>query len=168
MSCPWKWLEYVGDQRLETTPTDINLAIRSSVAVLTQSLKNKCVKLSFKLAPSVSTWIIDEKQFQRALVNIVVNAMDAIGKKDNGRIEISAMVENDRRLVVAVRDNGCGIDPEKKKKISVLFFTTKGTKGNGIELPLVSKFMGSSGGKLLVASEQDCGTTFKMAFPLKP
>lgn len=160
-------LDYVGDQPLATRSTDINHAIQSSVEVLTHSLADKGVELRLDLSPSVSKWELDEKQFQRALVNLVVNAIDAVAKNDDGEIHISSCLENGRRLVVAVHDNGCGMDPQKKKKIFELFFTTKGTKGNGLGLPMVSKFIESSGGNLLVDSQPDEGTTFKMVFPLK-
>ena len=160
-------LDYVGDQPLATRSTDINHAIQSSVEVLTHSLADKGVELRLDLSPSVSKWELDEKQFQRALVNLVVNAIDAVAQNDDGEIHISSCLENGRRLVVAVHDNGCGMDPQKKKKIFELFFTTKGTKGNGLGLPMVSKFIESSGGNLLVDSQPDEGTTFKMVFPLK-
>jgi signal transduction histidine kinase len=60
------------------------------------------------------------------------------------------------------------MEPENKKKIFDLFFTTKGTKGSGLGLPLVVKFIESSGGKLLVDSAPEKGATFKMVFPSKP
>ena len=67
--------------------------------------------------------------------------------------------------MVAVQDNGCGIDQDKQLKIMDLFFTTKGTNGSGLGLPMVNKFVRSSGGKLRFESQKGIGTTFKMVFP---
>lgn len=161
-------LAYVGDQELSPTPTDINRVIRANTDFFTQSPENKEVKLYLELSEKNPRWMIDEKQFQRALLNIIVNAVDAIGNKPDGQICITTTVENGRRLVVAVQDNGSGIDPEKKQKIFDLFYTTKGTNGSGLGLPMVNKFIESSGGKLRVESEKGVGTTFKMVFPLNP
>ncbi len=158
-------LDYVGEHQLAVKPTEVNQAIRSGVEILAHNLEDKGPRLVFDLSPAVAQWTMDEKQFQRALVNLVVNAVDAVSKNGQGEIRIISALEGKQRLVVAVQDNGCGIDPEKKKKIFELFYTTKGTKGNGLGLPLVSKFVQASGGQLLVDSEPGQGTTFKMVFP---
>ncbi|MGD9310621.1 MAG: ATP-binding protein [Desulfosarcina sp.] len=161
-------LDYVGEQPLNPKPTEVNQAIRSSIDVLIHSLPDTGIELRFNLSSAVSTWKIDDKQFQRALVNLVVNAIDAVAKNEDGKIVIGSCIENEKRLVVSVCDNGCGMEPENKKKIFDLFFTTKGTKGSGLGLPLVVKFIESSGGKLLVDSAPEKGATFKMVFPSKP
>ncbi len=161
-------LEYASEQELSPTATDINRAIIGNTDFFNQSLESKGVQLSLELAKENPRCKIDERQFQRALLNIVVNAVDAIGKHPDGRIHISTTVDGRRRLTVAIRDNGCGIAPDKKKKIFDLFFTTKGTNGSGLGLPMVAKFIAASGGKLRVESEKGAGTTFKMVFPLSP
>ncbi len=160
-------LEYASEQELSPTSTDINRVIRANADFFTQSPENKGVKLELDLSEKNPRWMIDEKQFQRALLNIVVNAVDAIGNQPGGKICITTTVEDDRRLTVAVQDNGNGIDPDTQQKIFDLFYTTKGTNGSGLGLPMVNKFIESSGGKLLVQSEKGVGTTFKMVFPLK-
>jgi len=108
---------------------------------------------------------VDKKRFQQARVNLVTNAMDAVTNKANGEVLISTFLRTDRRLIVAIRDNGCDMNPEEKKQFFELNFTTKATKGNGMGLPMVSKFIELSGAKLLVKSEKNVGTTFKMIFP---
>jgi signal transduction histidine kinase len=158
-------LAYVGEQPLNPAPTDINRAIRSSLEALTQRREEMNVDVKLDLATSLPTWEIDEKLFQQALINLVVNAMDAVKKEPAGEIHISTALRSDRRLIVSVRDNGCGMDPEEKNKIFDLFFTTKGTRGNGMGLPMVSKFIELSGAKLLVNSAKNEGTTLKMIFP---
>ena len=160
-------LAYVGSQPLAQRPTDVNRAIRAAIDGLAKKHAGKGFEISLDLSPSVAEWEIDEMQFQQALVNLVVNAIDAVGPKENGSIRISSAIRSDDRLVVAVEDNGCGMSPEDRKKIFELFFTTKGSGGNGLGLPMVSKFIESSGAKLMVTSKKDDGSTFKMIFPPK-
>ena len=161
-------LAYVGSQPLAKLPTDINRAIRTAIEGLAKKRANKGPDIHLDLSSLVSEWEVDEKQFQEALVNLVINAIDAIGKKANGTIRISSTIRNDDRLVIAVQDNGCGMSPDEKKKIFELFFTTKGSGGNGLGLPMVSKFIESSGAKLMVNSKENKGSTVKMIFPPKP
>jgi signal transduction histidine kinase len=74
-------------------------------------------------------------------------------------------VRKDHTLVVSVADNGCGIAKNKKDKVLELFFTTKGSKGTGLGLPMVQKFIEKSGGKLKIQSQEGMGSVFKMIFP---
>jgi len=161
-------LAYVGNQPLAQRPANINRVIRSAIGSLGRKYENKGIEISLDLSPSVTEWEIDEKQFQQALINLIVNAVDAVGDKEDGTIRISSTIRSDDRLVVSVQDNGCGMSPEERKKIFELFFTTKGSAGNGLGLPMVSKFIESSGAKLMVNSKLDKGSTFKMIFPQKP
>ncbi len=160
-------LEYVSEQELSPTSTDINRTILAHTDHLSQGLEKKGLTFTFELSPENPRWMIDAKQFQRALLNIIVNAIDAVGNKPDGKICITTAVEEGRRLVVAVQDNGSGIDPDKQHKIFDLFYTTKGTSGSGLGLPMVNKFIESSGGKLSVVSEKGVGSTFQMIFPLR-
>jgi two-component system NtrC family sensor kinase len=160
-------LDYASERKLSPASTDINRTISAFSDLLTQSIENKGITLHLDLSVDNPHLLIDGKQFQRALLNLFINAVDAVADRADGEIRISTAVEDARWLVVAVKDNGCGIPPDKQTKIFDLFFTTKGTKGSGLGLPMVNKFIDSSGGKLLLNSEKDIGTTFKMVFPLK-
>jgi len=71
------------------------------------------------------------------------------------------------RLKVSISDNGCGIAPDRQEKIFDLFFTTKGSGGSGLGLPMVKKFVEKMGGSLTLQSAPDAGATFIMSFPQK-
>lgn len=107
---------------------------------------------------------MDEIQFQRALLNLVINAADAISDKKRGRIRISTEVTVNQCLTVSVVDNGCGIPLSKMDKVLDLFFTTKGTKGTGLGLAMVQKFVETTGGKLTFKSKEGIGSKFQMIF----
>ena len=161
-------LAYARDQRLSPTSTDINRVILANRALFEESLGDKKVTLNFELTDANPQWMIDEKEFQRALLNLVVNAIDAVAKRSDGLIRIATAVTTTRQLVVAVRDNGSGIEADKQRRIFDLFFTTKGSNGSGLGLPMVSKFVTASGGRLLLKSKPGVGTLFKMVFPPTP
>lgn len=159
-------LEYAREERLAPVSTDINRLIRENADLLfNQHLAASGANLILAMDDCIPEWVIDPKQFQRALVNIVVNAVDAVAKNPDGKIRIATSLGKDGRFVVAITDNGCGIPADKRKRIFDLFFTTKGTSGSGLGLPMVNKFVTASGGRLTVASKPGAGTLFKMAFP---
>lgn len=157
-------LDYASEQDLSPNPIDINRTIEDNTVPMIPQTNDKGLKIVLDLAPDLPHWTIDGKEFQRALINLIVNAMDAIGNQPDGQIRICTALEKNRYLVVAVQDNGCGIDKDKQSKVMELFFTTKGTNGSGLGLPMVNKFVRSSGGKLLFESQKGMGTTFKMVF----
>ena len=161
-------IDYTREQQLSPNPIDINRTIEDNTTPMIPQAKAKGIKLTLDLAPDLPHWTIDTKEFQRALINLIVNAIDAIGNQPDGQIRICTALEKNRYLVVAVQDNGCGIDKDKQPKIMDLFFTTKGTNGSGLGLPMVNKFVRSSGGKLLFESQKGVGTTFKMVFSPMP
>jgi signal transduction histidine kinase len=74
-------------------------------------------------------------------------------------------VHNGNILNISVEDNGRGIPENDKRRLLDLFFTTKGTTGTGLGLPMVQKFVERSGGQLEFQSEENKGSIFTMIFP---
>jgi len=108
---------------------------------------------------------MDEVRLKQALLNLVINAADALKDREDARIVIETSVSNGRNLLISVADNGCGIAEGNKDKVLDLFFTTKGSRGTGLGLAMVQKFVEKSGGKLKFESEEGEGSVFKMFFP---
>jgi len=125
--------------------------------------------LIFGALPSPDTnlkkWVMDESGLNRALLNLVVNANDAVKEKDSGVITVSTFIDTQNHLNIGVSDNGCGIEPDRINNVFQLFFTTKGTKGSGLGLPMVQRFVESLGGTITVESKVDEGTTFNLNIP---
>ena len=161
-------LEYTQNDPVELKPIDINSSILSECEMFKDSLTKEDIELELELAPNLSPWEINEFRLQRAILNLVVNAKDALTDKKDGRIKISTAVEDNQRLVIRISDNGCGIYKDKLKKIFELFYTTKGMDGSGLGLSIVQKFVESLGGKVSVVSQVDVGSTFSMVFPKNP
>jgi len=106
----------------------------------------------------------DPALLQQVLLNLFNNAFDAIVTRhgsSGGELEIGAGPEGDGKLVIWVRDNGCGIAPDNLKKIFSPFFTTKPVgKGTGLGLSVCYGIVQNMGGVMEVESEQGKGTKF--------
>ncbi|MEO1459599.1 MAG: ATP-binding protein [Pseudomonadota bacterium] len=108
---------------------------------------------------------VDPGLLQDALLNLVVNARDAM--PEGGHLQISA-VHHSKSLELCVRDTGTGIEPALLERIFEPFFTTKGAgKGPGLGLGMVHDFAARSGGTVDIASAPGEGTTVTLALPMK-
>ena len=132
------------------------------------------IRVVLYLATDIPNCLIDRAQFNVAVLNLVVNARDALPK--GGTIEISTerwtvtTVTLDAPLPglyvrVQVKDDGQGMHPEVTRRVFDPFFTTKGERGTGLGLPQVSAFMRRLGGHVSIASERGAGTTVSLFFP---
>ena len=118
--------------------------------------------------------LINPSQFNAAILNLVLNARDAMS--DGGDVQISTArcsVKSTSEglptpglyVQVRVKDSGQGMSAETLRKIFDPFFTTKGESGIGLGLPQVCAFMQRIGGHVAVTSEPGIGTTFYLLFP---
>ena len=130
------------------------------------------------LAPDAGPIFADANQLESALLNLVVNARDAM--RDGGRLTIetanvrldeTALADAERiaagdYVMLGVSDTGAGIAPEFLDKVFEPFFTTKETgKGSGLGLSMVYGFVKQSGGHVRIYSEVGLGTTVKIYLP---
>jgi signal transduction histidine kinase len=132
---------------------------------------NVCVDLH--LSPSIPNCVVDPSQFNVAILNLVINARDAM--PNGGKIQLSTtrcLVGADAfgstpgvYVRVRVQDNGSGMTKQVVQKIFEPFFTTKGEKGTGLGIPQVGAFMRHVGGHVAVTSELGLETTFDLFFP---
>ena len=104
--------------------------------------------------------LIDDQGFYKAFLNLLVNASEAV-EKGTGKLEVRTEME-DGLIRVLVEDNGSGIAPEQLQKIFQPFFTTKGSKGTGLGLPMTRKIIEAMGGRIHCHSQVGTGTTFEI------
>ena len=126
------------------------------------------VTLRFDIAPDVGPVMVDVAEFETALVNLVINARDAMA--DGGVITISARndTSDGEYVAISVEDTGAGIAPDILNKIFDPFFTTKPIgKGTGLGLSQVHGFAHQAGGTVKVASELGKGTQITILLPRK-
>lgn len=106
----------------------------------------------------------DQELIEQVLINLVKNAIQALEEKETDkRIELSAYVEQKRKVVIKIKDNGSGIEEEALEKIFIPFFTTK-KQGSGIGLSLSRQIMRQHKGNISVKSTLDQGTEFTLKF----
>jgi signal transduction histidine kinase len=166
-------LAFAKQQELEPCAGDVNSLLRNLELLLKYSA-GPGIRIVLELASDIPKCLIDQSQFDAAVLNLVVNARDATPHGGEVRISterwvsetaISGSPAPGAYVRVCVKDSGQGIPAEMVRKVFDPFFTTKGEKGNGLGLPHVYAFMRRIGGHVNVTSEWGTGTTFDLLFP---
>ncbi len=157
-------LEFSSHKQPDLNDVDINELICTIAEEIEEQLIQKGVTLELDLDEDLADRKLDEMGLQRTLMNLIVNSMEAIAHNE-GRIVVQSGQRSDGALVVIVNDNGAGIPKEKLEKIFFPFFTTKGSNGTGLGLPMCKKNIEDMGGTLSVESELNNGTTFTIEIP---
>src|SRR6516164_7297233 len=145
---------------------DLNEAI-SEVIVLAQSVTQRNgVSVQIRLADGLVPVLGDRIQLQQVVVNLVLNALDAMSSvEDMGReLAISTEQNQTGEILVAVSDSGSGIDPGNLERVFEPFYTTK-TSGVGMGLSICHTIINSHGGRLWVAPNEPRGAVFKFTLP---
>ncbi|MHB2019274.1 MAG: hybrid sensor histidine kinase/response regulator [Candidatus Xenobia bacterium] len=152
---------------------DLNEVVAGSAELL-RRLIGEDVQLVLQLSPR-PLWVeTDQAQMEQVLLNLAINARDAM--PEGGTLEIDSVAPGDahvlklkpgRYSVIAVTDTGCGIAKDVLERIFDPFFTTK-PHGTGLGLSTVYTIVQQTGGSVWVYSEPGRGTTFKIYLPLEP
>lgn len=166
-------LSFAKEQELDAQATDANELPRNFELFLKYSA-NPDVHIVYELASNIPNCLINRSQFGAALLNLVVNARDAMPNGGDIRIstarydmtnEKSRPGETDIYVRVSVKDTGQGMPANVLSKVFDPFFTTKGEKGTGLGLPQVYACMQRIGGHVRIRSEQGVGTSVDLFFP---
>ncbi|HEX7552160.1 MAG TPA: ATP-binding protein, partial [Geothrix sp.] len=142
---------------------DLNEVVRKEAELLNRTTLQK-VAVELVLQGDLPKVKGDESSISNALMNLCVNALDAM--PSGGRLRLSTGVGVDGLLTLAVGDTGLGMTPEVMQRAMEPFFTTKPVgKGTGLGLALVYGVMKSHGGKVEIRSEPGQGTEILLSFP---
>lgn len=170
-------LAFARRKPLDPKPTDLNQLVESMQPLIRRTLPES-TEIEFVLDPELGIAEIDDGELDTALLNLVVNARDAM--EDGGKLTIETAnvvlddhyaarhieVESGEHVMVCVSDTGKGMDPETLRQAFEPFFTTKDVgKGSGLGLSMVFGFTKQSGGHIKIYSEPNEGTSVKLYFP---
>jgi len=159
-------------RREAARPEPLNLAaVVTNVEKMLRRLIGEHITLLTRIEDNVSAITADHNQIEQVLVNLCVNARDAMPNGGTLCIELCELpaggVLGTRSVALRVIDTGTGIAPEVQKRIFEPFFTTKEVgKGTGLGLSMVYGIVTQNGGQISVDSVVGRGTTFTILFPL--
>jgi two-component system, NtrC family, sensor kinase len=146
-------------------PVNLNKCINDTLFILKHHLKEQHkVTVSTYLYKDLPDIMGDESQLKQVIINLLTNALDAIG--ENGTILIRTSLEKDGWVELIVEDSGCGIPMAIQNKLFEFFFTTKPAgKGIGIGLSTCYSIVKHHKGEISVFSEEGKGATFCVLIP---
>ena len=145
---------------------DLNEAINEVIVMVREAAMKNRVSVRTRLADGLSPVEGDRVQLQQVVLNLVLNAVEAMSSVDTGARELSIRTEqNDTGgVLVAVRDSGPGIAPAHVKRIFDPFYTTKNT-GTGMGLSICRSIIDAHGGRLWVDANESPGAVFVFTLP---
>jgi PAS domain S-box-containing protein len=144
---------------------DLNAAI-SEVIVFARSVTfRNGVSVQTRLADGVLSVQADRVQLQQVVLNLILNAVEAMSSVEGGARELLISTEQDHTgVIVAVRDSGPGIDPTHLERVFEAFYTTK-SSGMGMGLSVCRSIIDAHGGRLWAAANKPCGAVFRFTLP---
>lgn len=166
-------LAYAKHQELDAHAGDVNEFLRSFEHFLRYS-GGPDVHVKLELGAEIPDCLIDPALFDTAVLNLVVNARDAMPNGGEIRVLTERLVQETATpdppgpgtyVCVRVKDQGCGMTAEVLRNAFDPFFTTKGKEGTGMGLSQVRALMRMIGGHVRIASEPGIGTTVDLLFP---
>jgi signal transduction histidine kinase len=162
-------LDFARPKEPEYRITDVNDVVDKTVsfieAVSSQSSKSNgeaAVRVVKSLSPDVPAIMADPMQIQQAVMNVVLNAYDAM--PEGGTLSIETLLENSS-VAVTISDTGVGIEQKNLNKIFKPFFTTK-AKGTGLGLAIIKGIVERHGGDIRLTSKTGEGTSVTITLPV--
>jgi signal transduction histidine kinase len=131
--------------------------------LLKPKLEELGITCASKIFPPDLMITADPDLIDQVVINLMLNAMDAVKEVKNPEISVIATINSSNRVVIDFHDNGTGIMPDIMDKIFMPFFTSK-KHGNGIGLSLSRQIMHLHKGSILVRSQPEEGTVFTLVF----
>jgi len=170
-------LAFARKQPLQPCTVDVNALIRDSEKLL-KTAAGEPIKLHFACDAALPPALVDPSQLTTAILNLVINARDAMPGGGQVTIETRGVyfkgddagpgteLPPGGYVMVAVTDTGVGMAPQVRERVFEPFFTTKGTgQGTGLGLSMVYGFVKQSGGKVEIYSEEGHGTVVRLYLP---
>lgn len=157
-------LELVRPAHLKWQPVDLNDVIAHSLQLVSQDAAGRAIQLSFTPQPSLRRIQADPDRLNQVLLNLYLNAIQAIGR--DGLITVAVSDGGDGSVQLSVTDSGKGMTEEQQQAIFTPYFTTK-ADGTGLGLAVVQNIVEQHGGTIQVESSPGRGATFTLSLPVE-
>jgi signal transduction histidine kinase len=142
---------------------DVNRAVEGSLYFFEARCAKSQIEVVRKISPDLPEVLADLSQLQQVLVNLIVNAIQAM--PEGGRLTIATETRG-QAAVLRIADTGSGMSSSVREKIFLPFFTTKGIhEGTGLGLAVAHGIVAAHGGSIRVESEEGVGTAFEVEMP---
>jgi PAS domain S-box-containing protein len=147
---------------------DLNEAIDEVIVLGRSAIIKNGVSVQTRLSEGLFAIHGDRVQLQQVVLNLLLNAVEAMGSSETGPRELLISTEQDHTVVlVAVRDSGPGIDPSHLERVFDAFYTTK-SRGTGMGLSICRSIIDAHGGRLWAEANEPRGTIFQFTLPAVP
>jgi C4-dicarboxylate-specific signal transduction histidine kinase len=151
---------------IERTPLDVNAMLREVASLMEPEASRNQVALQTELADDLRPGIGDRVQLQQVVMNLILNGIEAMRDTEDRtrRLVVRSEMREPDEVLVAIRDEGVGIDPKNLRRIFDPFFTTK-PQGMGMGLNISHTIVEAHGGRLWATANGGFGTTFQFTLP---
>jgi PAS domain S-box-containing protein len=157
-----RFLDFTRPPEMHQEETNLKELLEDVLAIERPQMDKASVKVEARFAPGVPPVLVDRQLLKQALINLIVNALDAM--PGGGRLTVSLSRHNEMASI-EIEDTGKGIAPEHSQRIFQLFFTTR-PGGSGIGLASAFRTVQLLNGSIDFKSEVGRGTTFRIELPL--
>ena len=155
---------FIAKDEMSRNPVDVNVVVQDVVTLVRSDAIIRNIAVEVDLKPALPPVLVDRVQLQQVIVNLVMNAFDALDRAGERRITVMT-----RRVGTAIRlsvkDSGHGIPPEDLSRIFDRFYTTK-SSGLGMGLAIARSLVEAHGGHLWAENNKDGGATFIFTVPV--
>src|SRR5262249_40478704 len=146
---------------------DVNALIREVLSLVNGELKNNKVEARLDLGEGMPKILADRVQLQQVVLNLMMNAIEAMGSVQNGArvLGVNSELREGRDILITVQDSGPGIDPQNLDRIFDRFFTTK-SNGMGMGLSICRSIVEAHNGRLWAEPDVRPGSVFRLSLPI--
>jgi signal transduction histidine kinase/ActR/RegA family two-component response regulator len=165
-------LAYAGHGQFQRKHHDLNAIVRDNVTLL-ESILPEHVIVDLQLTEPLPSIFVDQGQIQQVIMNLIINAGEAMGDQPGGRLTITTKpgflgaMEDRPSVCLLISDTGCGIHKKDFKRIFDPYYTTK-PSGSGLGLAAIQGIVKAHDGRIKVESTPGSGSTFRVCLPAAP
>jgi signal transduction histidine kinase len=144
---------------------NVNEIIREMIGLLGGEIRRRSILIQADLADDLPPINADRVQLQQVLMNLMLNAIDAMKEQDDAaELTVKSQLNSNEQVLISVSDTGPGLPSGYAEKIFETFFTTK-SQGTGMGLSISRSIIESHGGRLWASAHSEEGATFQFTLP---